>query len=90
MREKKMRKYLVIYEEAFSYRWPCNRSTLNFPIYEENLFFFFISASTAYIRSGGDDPRRGELAAREGQALRDPQGVGALHCQQMPEPGQKT
>ncbi len=43
---EEMRKYLVIYEEAVSHIWLCNSSTLNFPIYEENLFFFFIIAGT--------------------------------------------
>jgi hypothetical protein len=36
-----MRKYLLIYEEAVSHL--CNRSLLDFLIYEENLFFFFVS-----------------------------------------------
>jgi hypothetical protein len=40
---EEMCKYLVIHEEAVSHIGLCNRSTLNFPIYEENLFFFFIS-----------------------------------------------
>jgi hypothetical protein len=34
-----MHKYFPIYEEAVS----CNSSILNFFIYEENLFFFFLS-----------------------------------------------
>jgi hypothetical protein len=38
-----MRKYFPIYEEAVSHIWLCNCSTLNFPIYEENSIFFFIS-----------------------------------------------
>ncbi len=38
-----MRKYLVIYEEAVSHIWLCNRSLLDFLIYEENFVFFFIS-----------------------------------------------
>ncbi len=38
-----MRKYLVIYEEAVSYIWLCNRSLLDLIIYEENFVFFFIS-----------------------------------------------
>ncbi len=39
---EEMRKYLVIYEEAVSQIWLCNRSHLNFLIYEENFIFFFI------------------------------------------------
>ncbi len=39
-----MRKYIPIYEEAVSHIWLCICSILNFPIYEENLIFFFISA----------------------------------------------
>ncbi len=39
---EEMRKYFPIYEEAVSHIWLCNCSTLNFPIYEENLIFFFI------------------------------------------------
>ncbi len=38
-----MRKYLPIYGEAVSHIWLCNCSILNFPIYKENLIFFFIS-----------------------------------------------
>ncbi len=37
------RKYLTIYEEDISQIWLCNRSLLNFLIYEENQIFFFIS-----------------------------------------------
>ncbi len=40
---EEMRKYLTIYEEAVSHILLCNRSLLNFRIYEENLIFFFIS-----------------------------------------------
>jgi hypothetical protein len=40
-----MRKYLTIYEEAVSHVWLCNRSLLNFLIYEENLIFFFYQCS---------------------------------------------
>ncbi len=36
-------KYLVIYEEAVSHLWLCNRSLLDFLIYEENFIFFFTS-----------------------------------------------
>ncbi len=40
-----MTKYLRIssYLEALPHIWLCNRSRLNFLIYEENLIFFFIS-----------------------------------------------
>ncbi len=38
---EEMRKYLVIYEEAVSHIWLCNRSRLNFLIYEKNLFSFY-------------------------------------------------
>ncbi len=38
---EEMRKYLVIAEEAVSHL--CNRSLLDFLIYEENFVFFFIS-----------------------------------------------
>ncbi len=38
-----MRKYIVIYEEAVRHIRLCNRSYLEFLIYEENLVFFFIS-----------------------------------------------
>jgi hypothetical protein len=41
---EEMHKYLVIFEEAISHIWLCNRSRLNFLMYEENLIFFFISA----------------------------------------------
>jgi hypothetical protein len=41
---EKMRKYLVIYQEAVSHLCLCNRSRLNFLICEEYLIFFFISA----------------------------------------------
>ncbi len=39
-----MRKYLVIYEEAVSHIWLCNRSNLDFLIYEKIFLFFFIRA----------------------------------------------
>ncbi len=38
---EEMRQYLAIYEEAVSHIRLCNCSTLNFPIYEENLIFLF-------------------------------------------------
>ncbi len=40
---EEMRKYIVISEEAVSHIWLCNRSLLDFLIYEENFVFFFIS-----------------------------------------------
>jgi hypothetical protein len=40
---QEMPRYFPIYEEAVSHIWLCNCSTLNFPIYEESLIFFFIS-----------------------------------------------
>jgi sulfur relay (sulfurtransferase) DsrF/TusC family protein len=40
---EEMRKYLDIYEEAGSHIWLCNRSLMDFFIYEENFVFFFIS-----------------------------------------------
>ncbi len=43
---QEMRKYFPIYETAVSHIWLCNCSTLNFPIYEESLIFFFISVLT--------------------------------------------
>jgi hypothetical protein len=40
---EEMRKYLVIYEEAVGHIRHCDRSHLNFLIYEANFVFFFIS-----------------------------------------------
>jgi hypothetical protein len=40
---EEMRKYLTIYEEAVSHIYLCNRSLLNFLIYEENFLFVCIS-----------------------------------------------
>jgi hypothetical protein len=40
-----MHKYFPIYEEAVSHIWLCNCSILSLIIYEENMIFFFISAS---------------------------------------------
>jgi hypothetical protein len=39
-----MRKGFLIYEEAVSHIWLCNRSHLKFLIHEEIFFSFFISA----------------------------------------------
>jgi hypothetical protein len=48
-----MRKYLTIYEEAVSHMWLCKCSILNFPVYEENFIFFFISVLTnIFVRAG--------------------------------------
>ena len=38
-----MRKYLVIYEEASSHIWLCNRSLPDFLVYEEKNFLSFLS-----------------------------------------------
>jgi hypothetical protein len=45
---EEMRDYLTKYEEAVSHIWICNRSLLNFLIYEENLIFFFISEAECF------------------------------------------
>jgi hypothetical protein len=44
---EEMRKYFPIYGEAVRL---CNCSILNFPIYEENLSFFFVSG-TVWLKS---------------------------------------
>ncbi len=50
---EEMRKYLVIYEEAASHIWLCNRSLLDFPIYEEILFSFLsVWVTHLYKRMG--------------------------------------
>ncbi len=46
---EEMRKYLVIYEEAVSHIWLCNRSLLDCLIYEENFVFFFISVGSSAV-----------------------------------------
>ncbi len=46
---EEMRKYLVIYEEAVSHIWLCNRSLLDFLIYEEKFVFVFISVTFGLI-----------------------------------------
>ncbi len=38
---EEMRKYLTIYEEAVSYVWLCNRSLLNFHIWEKFYILFY-------------------------------------------------
>ncbi len=40
---EEIRKHWTIYEEAVSHIWLCNRSLLNFLIYEEHFISFFIS-----------------------------------------------
>jgi hypothetical protein len=47
---EEMRKYLVIYEEAFSHIKLCNCSLLDFLIYEKNFVFFFISVYEEAIK----------------------------------------
>jgi hypothetical protein len=47
---EEMRKYLVIYEESLSHIRLCNRSRLNFLIYEEIKFSFFISVALSERR----------------------------------------
>ncbi len=42
---EEVRKCLVIYEEAVSHKWLCNRSHWISMIHEENFVFFFISVS---------------------------------------------
>ncbi len=48
---EEMRKYFAIYKEGVSLIWLCNRSLLNFLIYEENSISFFISAPTCVLLS---------------------------------------
>ncbi len=51
---EELRKYLTIYEEAFSHVWLCNCSTMNFLIRGKFDFPFFISVATrshAYLES---------------------------------------
>jgi hypothetical protein len=43
---EEMRNHLVIYEEAVSHIWLCNRSLLDFLIYEENIIFNFDQCKT--------------------------------------------
>ncbi len=48
---EEMRKYLVIYEGAFSQIWLCNCFLLNFLMYIwENFILFFISAVTFSVQ----------------------------------------
>ncbi len=53
---EEMRKYLFIYEEAVSH---CNRSLMDFLIYEENLVFFVFSegAKPWWLDERGKDDR---------------------------------
>jgi hypothetical protein len=49
---EEMRKYFPLYEEAVSHIiCLCNCFILNFLIYDENLFFFFISVTDRFIIS---------------------------------------
>ncbi len=45
---EEMRKHLTTYEEAVSHIRLCNRSNLNFLIYEEYLIFFFVSVASGH------------------------------------------
>ncbi len=47
---EEMRKYFPVYEEAVSHIWLCNCSILNFPTYEKNLTFFFISVACPRLK----------------------------------------
>ncbi len=49
---EEMRKYLVIYEEAISHIWLCNRSLRDFLTYEEN-FVFLINVENTYQKREG-------------------------------------
>ncbi len=55
---EEMRKYLTIYEEAVSHIWLCNRSLLNFLIYEENSIFFFYQCGLLWISAGNRSKRK--------------------------------
>ncbi len=55
---EEIRKYLVIYEDAVGHIWLCNRSHLNFLIYEENFLFFFISVVLCSLPTWGLWSRR--------------------------------
>ncbi len=47
---EEMRKYLTIYEESVSHMWLCNRSFMNFLIYEENWFSFLSEYTSLWFR----------------------------------------
>ncbi len=59
---EEMRKYLVIYAEAVSHIWLCNRSTLNFLIYVENFFVFLFYQCTKNLPPGLDPCGQGRFA----------------------------
>ncbi len=58
---KEKRKYLIIFEEAFSEIWLFNCILLNFLIYEENFIFFFLSVQIS------QDPLKGNVSPRSSQ-----------------------
>ncbi len=62
-----MRKYLIIYEEVVSHICLCNRTLLNFLIYEEN--FIFCSISVQYT----------ELHRQKGEGVMGEYKVAAIH-----------
>ncbi len=55
---EEMRKYFPIYEEAVSHIWLCNCSILKFLIYQESLFFFFLSVYKEAWPPQGNNPGR--------------------------------
>ncbi len=55
---KEMGKHLTIDEEAVSHIWLCNRSNLNFLMYEEYLIFFFASVASGHSSHLGHRDRR--------------------------------
>ncbi len=61
---EEMRKYLVKYWEALGYIWLCNRSLLDFLIYEESFVFFFISVDASCNRGDGGKILSGPLSSR--------------------------
>ncbi len=54
---EKMRKFLVIYEEAVSHIWFCNSSLLDFLINEEILFYIFLSVQYNCLIKPATSPR---------------------------------
>ncbi len=63
---EEMRKYLVIYEEAFSHIWLCNRSLLDFLIYEEN-FVSVLYVHVATVKKTSSKLARRSLKKRNAQ-----------------------
>ncbi len=53
LKYEEMSNYFPIYHETVSHIRLCNCSMLNFPIYEENLIFFFISAESCMPQQAG-------------------------------------